>query len=632
MKRGFTTYFLFTLLFLKGSFAMSCKNEWPKTIEQIRSQVDSVSLPLPIKTDFQPDFIAEVKCQEQWDTIYQQLNSSLKKGKKNILIEVSAPILTFGKNEILLDGLDYPDAKIKIVGKNTKLVPYGGHFKNYKKQNNRNHYSYPYWDFNPNDVYLDENNFALSLYGSSFFIEDSIESVKELGIDSVLNKDGSLYKEIVKVWRFRTSLPDLDEKDCNNFYVLLTRHWTSCRHKVIMVKGGYLYFLLKSDDAPSLLQMAMDPNSDSEAYGVWPRCRYMNLPNSNGLYVKGDSIYIPKMINTLNVGKGVHLLSIKNCRLNYLELSGLNVLGDGNKTCVYVSNSSFSDQMWVNDNTFTNLSGYAIYVDKSDNICLYNNKIRNTRKTAIECSGSNITIWNNKLKDIGFMLNTMALKFGGTNIHVLENNIEDFNYSAIACGGTASNKSSQALTYIVEHNLIRHSTEFTDHYKERTVADGGGIYVGPQNTLGIIRNNIVQNIHGISANRGLFLDDGAKNLIVYGNLIVNTFNCFDIDLRKSTVYSKGIPDYNTNNIIINNIITRNYRFEEANSSANCYVGQNIILENSYGNIVNVSNRKDDIVIKEYRIQKSIPVLPKKTKVLFESCKIDSFVLNHMIFR
>ena len=40
------------------------------------------------------------------------------------------------------------------------------------------------------------------------------------------------------VWKFQIELPNLSEEQCKDFYVLLTRDWTSARHQVVMVKGG----------------------------------------------------------------------------------------------------------------------------------------------------------------------------------------------------------------------------------------------------------------------------------------------------------------------------------------------------------------------------------------------------------
>jgi len=226
-----------------------------------------------------------------------------------------------------------------------------------------------------------------------------------------------------------------------------------------------------------------------------------------------------------------------------------------------------------------------------------------------------VTIWKNALKDIGIMYNTMAISFGGTDVHVLENVVEDFNYSGIACGGTSNNDNAPELTYIVERNVIRHNDDFSKHYLEHTMADGGGIYVGPQNSRGIIRNNVVQDIIGIHSNRGIFLDDGAKNLVIYGNFISGTVNSYDIDLRYCTTYSIGIPDHNTNNIIIQNVMTGTYRFEEGENSKSCIVGDNVLLNGGK------QNSPSKVSIKRKASDR---------KEISHAFKIDEFVKKYML--
>lgn len=213
----------------------------------------------------------------------------------------------------------------------------------------------------------------------------------------------------------------------------------------------------------------------------------------------------------------------------------------------------------------------------SENVVIANNTITNTWQQAIAGGGKNCTVSGNKLKNIGWLLNTRAITGGGERMHICDNVIEDFNYGVITCGSSTSNEKATALTYIIERNVIRLTKEFTDNYIQNTLADGGGIYIGPQCTQGIIRNNVIENIKGINSNRGLFLDDGAKNLAIYGNLIMNTYNCYDIDLRFSMSCAKGIPDHNTNNSMFQNIMTGGYRFQDAGEDSNCIGGENVLL-------------------------------------------------------
>ena len=192
--------------------------------------------------------------------------------------------------------------------------------------------------------------------------------------------------------------------------------------------------------------------------------------------------------------------------------------------------------------------------------------------------GNSVTICRNRLKNIGWMLNTRAITGWGEHLHISDNVIKDFNYSAIATGSSTSNEESKPLTYIIERNAIRLTKDFTDNYIQNTLADGGGIYTGPQCTRGIIRYKVVENIKGMHSNRGLFLDDVANNQAVYGNLVLNTANSYDIDLRFSKTYAQGIPDHNTNNCMFDNIQTGTYRFELGGEGSNCVEGEKMKVQ------------------------------------------------------
>lgn len=546
----------------------------------LRDSLDDINYAIPVYNDYKADEVLIISNQQQWNRIGKLIQSCLQKGNKNIELVVDAKSLDLLENAIQIKNLDYPSANIRIIGNKTVLLPEGvTYFRSKEEESvNASHYARPYSLFDINDVLIDSDNNPLSLYDDSFEITTKIEKVVDDGVIEILNADGTIYKKVYKTWRFKTNLPDLCESECRYFYILLTRNWTSCRHRVLKVENGFIYFSLLSDDPPTLAEKTMDPNVDFISYNKYPRCRFINSPIRKGVYVKNDSVYIPNHINAIRVGKGGYLLSISNCKFNSFEISGFNIIAAGNKSCISVKKSDFYDQMWVKDIVFSNISASAILVENCRNVCICSNTINNTRKNAIRCTGDKLTVCNNRLKRIGFMLQTMAISFSGTNIYIYGNTIEDFNYSAIATGGTESNSESDTKSYIVEKNKISYSPLFLSTHTDITLADCGGIYIGPQNTQGIIRNNVIINMTGIGSNRGIFLDDGAKNLFVYGNLIINTANSYDIDLRLCTTYSKGIPDHNTNNHIFHNILTGGYRFQDTGlDNSNCNGGQNILL-------------------------------------------------------
>lgn len=622
-------------LLLYNSCTLSAQEVSSELLE-LHDSLDAITIPAPTYRAFQRDMLLYVDNQEQWNNIAQEIEKSIQEGARNICVRVRTKTLELTSDIKGFVNINEPDANILIEGNGVVCISGGPVIskKDAKVEQGKTHYSFPLTGFSINDVLYDGKNRHIPIIDNSFLIDSTIEPVESEGIEEIKNSDGSLYKRITRIWRFRTNLPNIEENECRNFYILLTRNWTSCRHRVKKIQDGYLYFYLKSDDAPTLMQMTLNPNSDRKTYNVFPRCRFINSPTRKGVYFKQNVIYIPNKIKRIRVGKGGTLLSLNNCHLNSFKVSGFRIICAGNNPCISVQSSSFDDQMWIMDNTFNNLSNRAVKVLDCENVCVINNKINGTRINAIYCSGNNISIEGNELRNIGYMGQTMAIAFLGTDIHIYDNIIEDFNYSAISTGGTQPNNNCDPKTYIIERNTIRYTPKFLKHYKDNTLADGGGIYIGPQNTQGIIRYNIIDNITGMGANRGIFLDDGAKNLSIYGNLIMNTSNSSDIDLRLSNTYAAGIPDHNTNNKVFHNIITGRYRFQDNGATdSRCIGGENILLElNNKLSDVQINKQIQDFPVKGCKYRKGIIVIARGYNTTLSIIKADDFILNSIMLR
>lgn len=529
-------------------------------IEKLRDSLDRVTFLEPGTPEIDEWKILTIRTQEQWDGLGDRLASDLNRNANNIEVRIKGKNLVLPAKPKTISDLNYPNANIRIISKGATFVPDGIEFKRCMKEKvfygegNLKYWVVSYPNFEIDDIVVDASGNELPLR----------EAVKE-------QKEEILYVE-EDVWRMKIDMRDLNEDDCRDFFILLTQDWTSARHRVIMVRNGWLYFHLDSDDYHGM----RDPNIDKKLYGINPRYSLINNPISDGLHITRGKIYVPWYLKKIRINKGGRLLHMADCKFNSLEFTGFTVNGSA-KCPIGVYYSVFRTGLFVHHNSFGNLSNLAISAAWNENVIISDNTVNNTRVGAIECGGKNSTIVRNKLKQIGWMLNTRALIGNGDGLHICDNVIEDFNYAAIAVGSTTPNNNASKLTYIIERNEIRLSNDYTDNYFVNTLADGGGIYTGPQCTWGIIRNNVIENIKGIHSNRGIFLDDGAKNLAIYGNLIMNTGNSYDIDLRYCNTFSRDIPDHNNNNCIFQNIMTGGYRFEDGGENSNCIGGENIQL-------------------------------------------------------
>lgn len=584
-----------------------------QNFEIIRDSLDRVNYPIVTGPTIQSKrmVVLKVSNQEEWDNLVPSLKGLLTSGHKNIVVEIIGKGIIFGEKENVITDLNYPDANIRVEGGKSGLMPAGVSFS--KKNNNavRNglFYTIPYGDFNINDIIIDNKGKEIKIREEVRLVDGNIEKAPEQGSN---------------IWKFKVDMPNLTENVCNDFYVLLTREWTSGRHKVIKVEGGWLYFNLDTPDIPNDNR---NPNIDWQHFNVRPRYCLINSPVSKGIHIVNGKIYIPNKIKSIRIVKSGCLLSFASCHLNSLVISGFKVNGSGNKSLISLYACTFEDGAFITNNHFVNLSDLAIYVGRNNNVTISKNIINNTRVGAIEGGGMYTTIYNNKLSNIGWMLNSRAIIGGGEFLHICDNVIEDFNYAAITCGSTNSNEKARKLTYIIERNKVRLTKKYTDNFIQNTLADGGGIYIGPQCTQGVIRNNIIENIKGIRSNRGILLDDGAKNLAIYGNFIINTDNSYDIDLRFCDTYKDRIPDHNTNNFVFQNIMTGGYRFQDNGVNSNCACGQNVILGcgKNQKTVVGSEHRVDDIKIEGVKQAGKKIVLPKSEKY-----KIDGLVLEKVV--
>lgn len=617
-----TTRKRFTLLLvnLSSLVIVSCAQEREilisKDLSVLKDSLNTISYSIPQIKYTRFEKVVDVRTQDQWNDLANTISNLLINGNRNIEIRIKGKELIMPIKPKKILNLNYPDANIRIIGEKAKLLPEGLDMSRDNPDIIRegSFWILPYDRFNIDDIITDENESEITLREEMNSVSSTIESVTDLGGE---------------VWRMQTELPDLSEECCKDFYILLTRDWTSARHRVLKVKDKWLYFYLDSDD----LHSDRDPNIDQKLYGVSPRYRLINSPISKGVHVTKGKIYIPWHFKKIRINKGGNLLHINGCIFNSLEITGFQL--NGLKSCpIEVYNSTFSIGMFVHHNIFNQLSSLAFSTVNCKNIVFSDNTITNTRGRTIGFTGENFTICRNHLKNIGWMLNTTAICAGGDNLHICDNVIEDFNYSAIACGSRAPTRDSVRLTYIIERNLIKLSNQYTDNYIVNTLADGGAIYIGPSCTQGIIRNNVIQNIKGIHGNRGVFLDDGAKNLAIYGNLIMNTHNYYDIDLRLVNTFEKDIPDHNTHNSIFHNIMTGGYCFQEASPNSNCIGGQNILL--GLGRFkkrnINITHYVEDISIKECSIKKDRIFIKSRYKKLLDSIYSSSYITNYFVYK
>lgn len=119
-------------------------------------------------------------------------------------------------------------------------------------------------------------------------------------------------------------------------------------------------------------------------------------------------------------------------------------------------------------------------------------------------------------------------------------------------------------------------------------------------------------------NRGIFCDDGASNISIYGNVILNTPNSYCIDLRRVKDHKASLKN-NSNSIMANNLVDGAVRFQGyEGEDRHVLKGQNTVIreegkeaiENVFDNLESL----DDLVISDHKnryVKKQIKKCLKK---------------------
>jgi hypothetical protein len=166
----------------------------------------------------------------------------------------------------------------------------------------------------------------------------------------------------------------------------------------------------------------------------------------------------------------------------------------------------------------------------------------------------------------------------------------------------------QPCAGIIENNDLSYNQDYIDNIGNYGIMDGGAIYLATKNARSVVRYNHIHDFSGMKDNRGIFCDDGAYNIEIYGNVITGIVNSMCIDSRRVTFVERSetpeseIDKANVNIVIQDNTVDGSIRFEAHEDSNNgCTKGANYILPAKDGkmpkmSVKNVANPEDDIVL------------------------------------
>lgn len=466
--------------------------------------VDSLNLvqpqPLAILAAPTHSFVIKVKNQEQFDTLNEAIHNAILKGERNIKVVISKGCYRFKENHLHLNDIEY-DGTITIEGKDVIVT---------SCDNTRQLLSSQPWTS----------------------MEKAEELIKVVDVEKKLcflpyhNNIDSL---------FRT----------NYTKIQITKSYKAPVYSVVDINNEGVYFI--ADDLKyntNHRRKEYSFNSDYIINGSLPRFRLFDKTK-----------YIDYHATCF--------LNVRNCNLEALTIKGISFIGNKEGYALFRTKDFKSRQFIIQQCCFEGIRSSVAVFDHTDNVVFDNNNVKNTDGDEIRFikNSQNIRVTNNLFCNCGKAMNQSFCVICREASYYIANNVfRDFNYSAIGVGvwhGTPKEYPSQG---IIEKNEIYYTQEYFNHKERNTLMDSGAIYAWTQNDNVIIRFNYIHDYEGCGNNRGIFCDDGANNLKMYCNLILNTPNSYSIDSRFCIDQHDGISN-NTNNLIAYNIVENGILFK-----------------------------------------------------------------------
>ena len=372
-------------------------------------------------------------------------------------------------------------------------------------------------------------------------------------------------------------------------YILLTKWYTSGLYKIEKVERDYIFFTA--------------PNTRyRENYGEYD-------VNFDYVYNKSFPRYkllmIDKVADNCYVCSSSSFLATQNSLFTKVELSGLTFVGGSGQESVIKFDGVKSNDIKLANCHFKDLRNKAIAGIGTDNIaidkCTFSNCYSLVVTTDENCS--NFVVKNCEWEECGQLLeNPSCIIASGTNYLIKDNSFVDFYGRALTLGVYFSKGNSVHSSGVVENNEFYFTSSFLESAHQNLLMDNGAIYVNTLNEHLEIRNNYIHDFAGAGDNRGIFLDDGAKNVKVTGNMIINIPNGAAISARRVKGVEKTVGAANVGNVIQGNVLDGTVRFEgNENNDNGCVYGENFILvtpqaEAFKNTLKNVSMVADDVIM------------------------------------
>lgn len=524
--------------------------------------------------------------QKEFDNIQQQVISCINSGEKEIYVKIARGTYIVKEKHLTLNQINAPNVNLHIVGKGAIFIPEGREYHN-------------------GDCYVGTYDVNNSWMNGSKDVETWSHIHYAAGQVEILDASE-------KRCRIKSKRTFPANTDCSNAYILIPHWYQSSVYKIDKIDRQYIYFT--ADDLKESSFGGYNVNDDYNYGKKEIRYKLCNVETGDDyLRVINGKVYLPQDIHSVWEGKTHRFLTIQDCKLSAVEIKGIefwsNAFAESNPA-IYFKNTECRE-IHIHKCGFYGMRGDVISITATPKVKIDNNKFEDCYYYGIKSdnASTNTVVENDSFATMGKrMNNTFCVVCRGTDYYVADNTFLNFGYGGIGVGVWYKSGMKQPCSGIIENNELSFDQGYLNNIDNYGIMDGGAVYVWTKNAGSVIRYNNIHGFSGMKSNRGIFCDDGAYNVEIYGNVIVGIANSRCIDSRRVTrvesskTPESGIEQANVNVVIRDNVVDGSIRLEGNESKNNGFIkGANYILLSKDGKmpentLKNVANEENDVVL------------------------------------
>ncbi len=505
-------------------------------------------------------YLMRINSQAQFDALNNNITQAIASGHQDIQIMIGPGVYFYHENHLERKNEQQPGVSIRITGQQAILVAAGNDYHNGDIYKGDFHHANSFVNIDTQEFY--------DCWSDCVFADSLIRIVNE--------KDKLCFLPYSKAADFMSD-------DASKMYITITEWFRGYTFKVQKVSSNGIYFVADN--------LAYIKNFGTEEYNVnydyiygrqLPRFSLCNpADKKNKVRISNGKVWYEK-------DKRIHeclascFLHLSDNAYKSFTLSGLHFIGNKGRNQLLQIFNTKAEQIVINSCLFEGIRNLVLSADQTDNLLFKENRLSNCSSFGIRSSNScgNTTVIDNEFDHIGKdMSQTSCVCCKGSNYYVAHNTFRNFGYSAIDIGVWYRTQKEYPSFGIVEYNHIFYDSDYLKHKERHTLMDSGAIYTCTQNDDATIRYNYIHDYAGMRHNRGIFCDDGASHLRIYGNIVINTSH--------HAIDSRLCPNINENNLdnqVMYNIVNSSILFQGKDIANNqCVRKGNITLFKVGGN-------------------------------------------------